>query len=328
MKRFSKAAMIAAWGHVVWMTAGVAAPGIARAQPPATSAGPATPAAARPAGGGDVIELKTGGLLRGTLVDAIPNQRARIQLVTGEVATVPWQDIANIVRADRGSTPAAGAPSAAPPPAPPPASPAPPPASDDGTVFVHIVGSEGADLERDTGDHKHFDTVCSSPCDQRVSLKDEYRIGGAGIRNSKPFKLVESGPPRRNLYVEEGSKGSFALGIVGLSVGPAVAVVGLVIVAVNAVDEDISGNDDSNGKSAGWITAVAGLALAIGGGVLMGSNIRSGVSQTPPASERDGLAAGPSIAIGGPGFSKVLRDTRTEAPAPPPTSVPLFSARF
>jgi hypothetical protein len=240
MKRFSKAAMVAAWGHVVWMTAGVAAPGVAHAQsaaPPATSA-PASAAPAKPGAGGDVIELKTGGLLRGTLVDAIPNQRARIQLVTGEVATVPWQDIANIVRADRGSAPPAAVAS---PPAPS-ASPAPP--TDENMVFVHIVGSESAELERDTGDHRHFESVCSSPCDQRVPLKDEYRISGAGIRNSRPFKLVESGPPRRNLYVDEGSKGSFALGIVGLSVGPVIAIVGLVIVALNAADQDITGKDD------------------------------------------------------------------------------------
>jgi hypothetical protein len=323
MKVVSKTAMVVAWAHVIWMTAGFAAPAAAYAQsvPPT-----AAPAPSHASAGGDVIELKTGGLLRGTLVDTIPNQRARIQLVTGEVATVPWQDIANIVRGD-GSRPAASAPTA--PAASAPTAPAVDSAPvDDGMVYVHIVGSDGAELQRDTGDHKHFDMVCSAPCDQRLPLKEQYRIGGSGIRNSRPFKLVENGTTRRTLYVDEASKGSFVLGIVGVSVGPAVALIGLIIVLANAAAESIDGEDNSHGESVGWIVAAAGHAIAVGGGVLMGSNAHSSVSQTPPGADRDGRLPGPSIALGGPGFRNLLRDTHTERLAPPTNSVPIFSASF
>src|SRR5215469_15236889 len=65
--------------------------------PPAPTTAPAVPApGATSAGGGDVIYLKNGGLLRGTLIDAIPGAHARIQLATGEVATVQWADIGRI----------------------------------------------------------------------------------------------------------------------------------------------------------------------------------------------------------------------------------------
>src|ERR1019366_4215298 len=137
--------------------------------------------------GGDVIELKTGGLLRGTLIDAIPNGHARIQLVTGEVATVPGQGIARIDRGT-GAAPSGGAA---------------PRAAADATVYVHIEGSDPAQLQRDNGDHRHWDTVCSAPCDQQVSLKETYRISGAGIRNSGPFTLSVQGGQREVLTVDE-----------------------------------------------------------------------------------------------------------------------------
>lgn len=55
--------------------------------------GPAPlPSARGPAVGQDVIYMKNGGILRGTIIDAIPNSQARIQLATGEIATVPWRE--------------------------------------------------------------------------------------------------------------------------------------------------------------------------------------------------------------------------------------------
>ncbi len=69
-----------------------------------------------PVVGRDVIYLKNGGLLRGTLIDVIPNSHARMQLETGEIATVQWSEINRIDHA--GATqvePPAPTPQAAPP---------------------------------------------------------------------------------------------------------------------------------------------------------------------------------------------------------------------
>ena len=144
MRTISKGAMFVAGVHFV----ALAAPSLAFAQDPApVSPAPASPAAAvavqARGAAGDVIDLKNGGVLRGTLIDAVPNSYARIQLVTGQVATVPWQDIQRIERGVAAS-PADVAPAAS--------STAAPAA----TVWVHIEGSQVAQLQRDTQHHRDF----------------------------------------------------------------------------------------------------------------------------------------------------------------------------
>src|SRR5271170_296199 len=73
------------------------------APPPVLYGQPApapTPSASAPRPGApvgqDVIYMKNGGILRGTIIDAIPDAQARIQLATGEIATVPWPAIDRI----------------------------------------------------------------------------------------------------------------------------------------------------------------------------------------------------------------------------------------
>ena len=318
MKLASKGAMIVAWTHVVWIWAGLAAPGHALAQ-----TRPAPPAVASvPAAGGDVIELTTGGLLRGTLIDAIPNGHARIQLVTGEIATVPWQDIAHIERAP-------GAPSPA-----PAAVPAAAPEGPDDKVYVHIEGSDVAQRQRDTtGDHRHWDDVCSAPCDQLLPLRYTYRIAGAGLRNSGPFGLSVQKGERETLNVDEGSKAGFVLGIVGASVGSFAATIGLLVVLLNAIVESAdaisSTPNDGNGEAVGWTITGVGVAALVGGIVLMVTNARTGRSQTPAAVPR---AAAP-IALGpwrlpATGTFGIRHEARGETLAPPTLSAPLFSVAF
>jgi hypothetical protein len=312
MKLISKGTMIAAWTHVVWTSVAIAAPETAIAQTtPASTAAP-PPAAV----GGDVIELKSGGVLRGTLIDAIPNGHARMQLVTGEVATVPWQDVARIDRSS--SSPAI----------PPPAAPA----AQDEKVYVHIEGSDDAQLQRDTGDRRHWDNVCSAPCDQFVSARYTYRIGGPGIRNSGPFGLTAPDGSRETLTVDEASKPSFVLGIVGVSLGSVVMSVGLVVVllnaAVDATDSAFNSTpDNGNGEAIGWTVAGVGLAALVGGIVLIATNARSGVQQAPAG----GSAARPAPLASGtlPPWRFPTHEARAdENLVPRATSVPIFSARF
>ena len=235
MRRISKAAMLLAGVHFVVITG----PAVAFAQQRAA------PTASASAAGSDVIDLKNGGILRGTLIDAIPNGHARIQLATGEIATVPWQDIAHIQRG-------AAAPA-------PPASAATPGDAEGPAVWVHIEGSETAQLQRDpTGNHRDWVPVCAAPCDRAVSPKFEYRIAGDGIRSSRAFSLSAHDGGRETLTVDEGSKSGFVLGIVSASVGGLVMVIGLFVVLVNAtarlVDTSTgtSSTGDTSGENLGW----------------------------------------------------------------------------
>ena len=324
MKVVSKGATVAAWAHALWIS-GFAAPATAHAQTRAAPGATATTAttATPPAVGGDVIELKTGGVLRGTLIDAIPNGHARIQLVTGEVATVPWQEIAHIERA-------AGVPTSSPSASAPPL---PAAARAETTAYVHIEGSDAAQLQRDTGDHRRWENVCSAPCDQAVPLEYSYRIGGAGIRNSRPFGLVDENGKRHTLYVDEASKTGFALGIVGVSVGALAATIGLLVVLVGEGEGALSSNgitrqDGSSAEEIGGAIAAIGLGALVGGIVLIATNAHTGVSQTPPATSTGLALRPPSIALGPSLRLPVLRAARTEALAAPMVSVPLFSGAF
>src|SRR5262249_25503445 len=73
------------------------------------------------------------------------------------------------------------------PPATPPSDVAP---SADGQVEVHIESAKQVNLERREGATWQF--VCTSPCDQKVSVSSEYRVMGTDLNESKPFMLDSS----------------------------------------------------------------------------------------------------------------------------------------
>ena len=301
MRMISKATLLIAGAHFVALTG----PSVALAEDRAAPA--ARPSAAA---GGDVIELKNGGILRGSIIDAIPNGHARIQLATGEIATVPWQEIAHIERAS----------------AAPPAS-ATPAAAEGASVVVHIEGSETAQLQRDAnGNHREWVTVCSAPCDKAMSPQYDYRISGDGIRSSRVFSLSARGGEHETLTVDEGSRGGFVLGIVSASVGGLVMVIGLFVVLANATaslvdgSNGVSNSPDRSGETLGWGISAVGLAGIIGGVVLIASNARSGVNQSSTSSVGL-LPSNPWTPV--PAF----RDALPKA-AFAPIGVPLFGGSF
>jgi hypothetical protein len=205
-------------------------------------------------------------------------------------------------------TPDANAPLAAPLPA------AHPTAAD--SVWVRIEGSDVAELQRDTGDHKHFETVCTAPCEQAVSTSYAYRIGGEGIRNSRVFRLHGD---RETLSVDEGSKTAFVLGIVGVSVGGAATLAGCLVLLIDGIVSDAAGStpETDSVHDLGLGLVVVGLAGVIGGAFAIGSNAHTSVTQDAPAPAAAWLPAIP--------------DTRREAgwaPRPATVSIPILSGRF
>ena len=275
--------------------------------------------------GSDVIYLKGGGILRGTLIDAIPNAQARIQLATGEIATVPWQQIDKIEQSH-------GGPPSGPTPAPTtsgsaPAAPVPPSA----VVPVHAEGPDGAELQQDATGHSDWKTVCSLPCDKQLPTGNHYRIMGEGIRASGEFTLHADSGQRDNLTVVGGSKGLFTLGVVGIVVGSALLPIGLLTALVGysekaLYDPSIGNTNDGSGTiTVGWTLALIGLAGGIAGLVLTINNSKTTVSQ-------DAGPAGSSTGLIDPNAFKPTPTWResglVDRSAPPVLGVPLLSGSF
>jgi hypothetical protein len=261
--------------------------------------------------GDDVIYLKNGGILRGTIIDAIPNAHARIRLPTGEVATVRWDEVQKIVHASgQPQTPPQGG-----------TTPTPAPVST-GSVFVHIDASSNVDLEQLKDGT--WSVVCNNPCDRSLSKDHDYRISGSGVRRSKPFRLSGENGQRILMTVDPASPGGYALGIVGISIGAPVGLIaGLIWLGAsfcNAVDTNDSTNCGDTARNAG-ITSLVGWGVMIAGIVLLAKNGSSKVTQdvaTAPA------PASPPPQARLPQWREATGPTLPAAPA----TVPIFTGRF
>jgi hypothetical protein len=204
------------------------------------------------------------------------------------------------------------------------------------SVWVHLQGSQVAELEQDpVGDRKHWMTVCFAPCDKAVSSGFAYRITGDGIRNSRVFSLHAPAGDRETIEVDEGSKSGFVLGIVSVSVGAFAMVVGLFVVFINSIADTLGGGDtsSSSGVETGWVISGIGLAGVVGGAVAIASNARTGVTQGPVSSTAAWLPSGAGAPAGTHGASTdALQDARRETgpsqALPRMVGVPLFRGTF
>jgi hypothetical protein len=211
-------------------------------------------------------------------------------------------------------------------------------------VWVHLEGSEVAELQQDkVGDHRHWVTVCTAPCDTAVPSEFSYRIAGDGIRNSRVFTLHSQGSDRETISVDEGSKGAFVGGILGASVGLLFLSIGLVVLLVNAAASEIngaeggSGQGDGSTESVGVAFSVLGLVGMIAGVVVLASNARTKVTQGSAASPAAWLpptgwaSAAGVLGVNGAfkdAFKDARRDSGWAAALPPMIGVPLFRAQF
>ncbi len=184
-----------------------------------------------------------------------------------------------------------------------------------GGVLVHIEGSSVAELQRDSGDHRHWETVCTAPCDQAVAAGFTYRIGGDGIRNSKPFSVHGD---REALNVDEGSTSGLVFGIVGVSVGGLSLLVGCFVLLINGAVRAVDGSTSANSEAEGIGIGMVGIGLAgvVAGAYAIGTNARTHVTQGTPAS--------PSA------WLPTLQDTRRDVAwtRPPMVGIPIFGGHF
>jgi len=225
--------------------------------------------------GTDIVYLKGGGMLRGTLIEAIPNDHATLEMATGQTAVIPWDRIERIERA--GSRPPTPAPSFT------PAFPAPP----EGNALVHIDSEDPVTLERRVPGTRFWTPVCTSPCDIGVPVWGSYRISGQGIRDSNDFNLAARNGDHVVLNVSSATKGGFAGGIALTSIGGFSILVGATILfsvatsdlANNAADQPSSPNDGT-WNTAGWIMVGAGAGAVLVGILLLTTNRHSNVAQS------------------------------------------------
>ena len=247
----------------------------------------ATPSAAHADGGGtDSIVLKDGSVLRGTLSEIAPGDHATIVLPNGQSAIVKWGYVDHIdrngVAAQMPARPATPNVVIAPTPGATPT-----PAASAGKVHVHIE-TDDADVVLEHQEGREWRTVCAAPCDQDLPIDSGYRISGSGIRASRVFGLGGAPGDKLTISVDTASKGAFVGGIVLVSAGAVVAVVGvfvLIVVALaDAVNDSISGNSSATSQNhgtaiAGWTMVGIGVAGAIAGAVLLGTNGKTKVEQ-------------------------------------------------
>jgi hypothetical protein len=267
--------------------------------------------------GNDVVYLKSGGLVRGTLIEAIPGQTARVQLVTGEVSTIPWSEVDHIVT---GPTP-----TPTPTPAPTP-TPTPTPSRDSPMVRLHIESPRNLELvgRPEGGD---WVPVCGASCDRPVHLDWEYEVRGEGIKASGPFVLGGAKGDAVSISVDPASKGTFIVGIVSIAVGGNVTLGGLVIMlAGSAFGSTTSANPDgtttSNRDAGNAMVAVGAVATGVGALAVIGG-ILAVVGNVSTTVKQDGQSAAQNPAVL-PTFAAAR-----ETPRLPPTfGLPLLSGTF
>jgi hypothetical protein len=267
--------------------------------------------------------MKNGGILRGTIIDAIPNAQARIQLATGEIATVPWPEINRIEHG--ADSPKPGAPA----PAPAPAKTATPSTM----VWVHIEGTEDARLQQDTTGNDDWRTVCTAPCDKQLPTAYWYRIVGNGIKTSKEFSLEAPTGGHETITVNGANKTWFIIGVIAMPVGGIVAYIGLLVGLVGSIGSttstavgDTQSKQISDSTAAtGWTMLGIGAAAAVGGLILTIANWRTGVSQDVAGQQTGSLQSDAWRRVPSPTW----KDASPEQKAlPPAVAFPVWSGRF
>jgi hypothetical protein len=222
--------------------------------------------------GNDVVYLKGGGLIRGSLVEAIPNDHATVQLASGQSAVIPWD---RVDRIDRGG---AAAPGFYAPPAVVPMAMLGPKAN------VHVDADQAVVLERREG--RTWVYQCSAPCDADVPLSGSYRFTGTGVRPTSAFRLNAQPGGHVFLQVSTAAQSNFTTGIALTGVGGGALIVGGLILYMVAIFDWTDGNlgyghpsDDGTWNTAGLVLVAGGAAALVVGVVLLGGNLHSKVEQ-------------------------------------------------
>lgn len=266
-----------------------------QAQDPLATLDPAAETASAPAAptSADAVELRNGGLLRGTILEVLPDDSLTIEsATTGERKTFPWSEIAGYERA---GTRTDVVPRAAPKPAK--AKPDEP-EEGPGVPTLHVETSRPVNLQvfQVTSDMvaagagvtivgMAYRPICSAPCDRAIdgSQGHSFFFGGDGVTASRRFTLSGySG--NLTAEVKPGRKGLLVGGIVLASISPAVIGGGLAWMLFAKLNATTTGIDPLTGE----FTEVRGTPnyagpaalIAVGGAMLVGGIVMAVLGRT------------------------------------------------
>jgi hypothetical protein len=227
--------------------------------------------------GSDTITLKSGGIVRGSVMEYDPSTGARVKLADGSVRSIEADRIAGVTMGSR-SAPAAA-----------------PEAPQGPTGQLHVDAPAEIEIVGRPNDGYEWAPICQSPCDRTVHLDWEYSARGPGVRSSSPFQLYGSEGQRVAIAVDPASSTWFVLGIVGAIGGANVTIAGLYIMLVgslvNSIGDNTAGEMTVQTQSGGIVAVGAvvtavGAVLLVGGGIAALSNWSTHVSQ---GSSKDAL---------------------------------------
>lgn len=192
------------------------------AVPSASSSAPAPPLTTTvEAAPEQVVWLSNGAIVRGQVVELVPQDHVTLLLATGDIRTVPWADILRSSFLPTSTTPPLSAPPTAASTPPPPTPPKP-------GVTIELLGDRpGLWLEsrrRFTNDP--WTIVCRAPCDRPIPVHDlSLRVAGTSVRPSNAFFIdgttghevlvARTGDAETHVWGQRSLVGGIGLGLAG-----------------------------------------------------------------------------------------------------------------
>lgn len=280
------------------------------------------PAWAPAAGAEDVVVLKDGGAVRGTVMEVLPNDHVSVKLADGRTAIIAWSVVHHIEQAAK---PAAPATKPAPQAVPQPAAPV---ESETGTVHVKMEGDSDAVLEQDHGGT--WAAVCSGACDRDLPLGVSYRITASGAKTSGAFRLLGTPGDHIVLHLNTASSAAFGGGVTMALVGGLAATIGFWgTLFANSNDQyDYSYQDEHQNSVVPWVvTTLLGAAVGTIGLVMAVSNEKTKVTQSASTSEKAALFVGTKTATNAPDRTPTWMNLRP-AGIPAADTGTIFSFKF
>jgi hypothetical protein len=217
--------------------------------------------------GADTIVLNNGGLVKGTLVELLPDH-VTVQLANGQTAVIAAKDVHHIER--QAAKPGTPAPTPPPPPAP---SSAPDPSNAVGgpRAFVHVDSPRAVYLMMRNPASGAWEFLCDMPCDRMVPLEGAYRLYGSGLQPTGEFQLQGNPGDRVVVHMVPSARGTMVAGWVLVGTGGGVVVIGLLTMAVGALMNstnsytlNASGGSVSTAKNGDTVVAVGGVMALVG----------------------------------------------------------------
>jgi hypothetical protein len=188
--------------------------------PPSASSAPAPAPSTLTHSPEQVVWLRSGAVVRGAVVEFLPNEAITLELATGEVRRIPWELVERTSWVDTGVPTA----SARTPPAPAPAAST---ASSASGVVIHLLGDlPHLRLEARPRHAGAWVTACEAPCGRAVDVYHKaLRVTGPDTRPSNPF-FIDAREGEETLDVRAGSDHVHQWGQGALIAGVALALAG------------------------------------------------------------------------------------------------------